>query len=487
MSAVRLARAVTGREVLVKFAGAYHGHSDGLLADAGSGVATLGVPAHSRRHRGAGRRRPWSCPGTTARRSPAALAEHEVAALLAEPIAANMGVVPPAEGFLEFLREATDRSRRAARLRRGDHRLPRRPRRRPGALRRRARPHGARQGPRRRPAGRRLRRPARADGADRPRRRRLPGGDALRQPTRGRRRAGDAAPPRRRRLRSASARSPTASPPGSATSPSDRPLQVAAAPGLLTLFFSAEPVRDFAGASACDTEAHAALLPGDARARRLPAALAVRGLVRLARPRRGGDRPHARGGGARRCARGAPDESGDPAAPSRRSPRSCAPRTRVISPHVIETAAEPGARAAGRRRPARRSGSGRVRAPRRGGARGLPPPLRRAAAARRPRPRPGPARRRLPLRARHRAPRRPRRRRRGARALRPDQPLRPVPRRGPRRDGRRRSGWRPRSRSAAGLARGTTPAKDSARRLDPEAAPMLLREARRSAAAGAAS
>ncbi|MGC1164517.1 MAG: aminotransferase class III-fold pyridoxal phosphate-dependent enzyme, partial [Solirubrobacterales bacterium] len=44
MSAVRLARAVTGREVVVKFAGAYHGHSDGLLADAGSGLATLGVP-----------------------------------------------------------------------------------------------------------------------------------------------------------------------------------------------------------------------------------------------------------------------------------------------------------------------------------------------------------------------------------------------------------------------------------------------------------
>ncbi len=52
MSAVRLARAATGREVVVKFAGGYHGHSDGLLADAGSGLATLGDPGQPRRDRG---------------------------------------------------------------------------------------------------------------------------------------------------------------------------------------------------------------------------------------------------------------------------------------------------------------------------------------------------------------------------------------------------------------------------------------------------
>jgi glutamate-1-semialdehyde 2,1-aminomutase len=106
MSAVRLARAVTGREVVVKFAGGYHGHADGLLAEAGSGVATLGVP---------------SGPGITPAQSGdtvvvdwndregvgAALEGHEVAALVAEPVAANMGVVPPAPGFLEYLREAT--------------------------------------------------------------------------------------------------------------------------------------------------------------------------------------------------------------------------------------------------------------------------------------------------------------------------------------------------------------------------------------------
>jgi glutamate-1-semialdehyde 2,1-aminomutase len=106
MTAVRLARAATGREVVIKFAGAYHGHSDGLLADSGSGMATLGVPAS---------------PGVTAEQAAVtvvvpwndreavrqALDEHRVAALLAEPIPANMGVVPPAEGFLEYLREAT--------------------------------------------------------------------------------------------------------------------------------------------------------------------------------------------------------------------------------------------------------------------------------------------------------------------------------------------------------------------------------------------
>ena len=106
MSAVRLARAVSGREVVVKFAGAYHGHSDGLLADAGSGLATLAIPAS---------------PGVTAAQAATtvvvpwndraaleqAFADHAVAALIAEPIAANMGVVPPAEGFLGFLRSAT--------------------------------------------------------------------------------------------------------------------------------------------------------------------------------------------------------------------------------------------------------------------------------------------------------------------------------------------------------------------------------------------
>jgi len=107
MSAVRLARAATGREQLVKFAGAYHGHVDGLLAAAGSGLATQGIPAS---------------PGVTeaqaaativvgwndAEAVAATLAAHEVAAILAEPIPANMGVVPPVEGFLAELRRLAD-------------------------------------------------------------------------------------------------------------------------------------------------------------------------------------------------------------------------------------------------------------------------------------------------------------------------------------------------------------------------------------------
>src|SRR5262245_9652336 len=106
MSAVRLARAVTGREIVVKFAGAYHGHSDGLLADAGSGLATLAIPAGPgvTAAQAAGTVVvPWNDREAVAR----AFDQHEVAALIAEPLAANMGVVAPAHGFLEILREAT--------------------------------------------------------------------------------------------------------------------------------------------------------------------------------------------------------------------------------------------------------------------------------------------------------------------------------------------------------------------------------------------
>jgi glutamate-1-semialdehyde 2,1-aminomutase len=104
MSALRLARAATGRDAVLKFAGAYHGHVDGLLADAGSGLATQGMPAS---------------PGVTAGQAAdtvvvgwndrdgvdGALAKRDVAAILCEPYPANMGFVPPEPGFLAFLRE----------------------------------------------------------------------------------------------------------------------------------------------------------------------------------------------------------------------------------------------------------------------------------------------------------------------------------------------------------------------------------------------
>jgi glutamate-1-semialdehyde 2,1-aminomutase len=107
MSAIRLARGVTGRDKLVKFEGCYHGHADSLLVKAGSGVATLGLP---------------DSPGV-----PASLAQHtltvpfndiaaladafqqhpDIAAVIIEPVVGNMGCVPPQPGFLQFVRETT--------------------------------------------------------------------------------------------------------------------------------------------------------------------------------------------------------------------------------------------------------------------------------------------------------------------------------------------------------------------------------------------
>jgi len=104
MSAVRLARAVTGRDTIVKFAGAYHGHVDGLLAEGGSGLATQGIPASPGVTRAQAADTvvvPWNDPETVA----AAAAEHAPAAILAEPVPANMGVVPPADGYLESVRK----------------------------------------------------------------------------------------------------------------------------------------------------------------------------------------------------------------------------------------------------------------------------------------------------------------------------------------------------------------------------------------------
>jgi glutamate-1-semialdehyde 2,1-aminomutase len=104
MSAIRLARAATGREKLLKFAGAYHGHLDGLLAEAGSGLATAAIPSSPGVPAAATANTvivPWNDRDAVA----AALDAHEFAAVLAEPWPGNMGLVPPEAGFLEALRE----------------------------------------------------------------------------------------------------------------------------------------------------------------------------------------------------------------------------------------------------------------------------------------------------------------------------------------------------------------------------------------------
>ncbi|MDX1621999.1 MAG: glutamate-1-semialdehyde 2,1-aminomutase [Nitriliruptorales bacterium] len=110
MSAVRLARGHTGRDRILKFAGHYHGHSDALLASAGSGVATLGIPGSPGVTRGATSDTivvDWNDRDAVV----AAVDEHaeQLAAIICEPLPANMSLVPPAEGFLAFLRQEADR------------------------------------------------------------------------------------------------------------------------------------------------------------------------------------------------------------------------------------------------------------------------------------------------------------------------------------------------------------------------------------------
>ena len=196
---------------------------------------------------------PWNDPEAVE----AALAEHEVAAILAEPLPANMGLVPPDDGLPRASCASSPTQHGALlvldevisgfRVARGGAQellgveadltmmgkvigggLP-------------AAAYGGRRD---------------ADAADRPGRRRLPGGNALGQPARGRRRAGDARAARRRRLRAPRRARPSCSRPACARRPADRPVQVVSVPGLVTPFFSAEPSRDFAGAAACDHDAY---------------------------------------------------------------------------------------------------------------------------------------------------------------------------------------------------------------------------------------
>ena len=111
MSAIRLARGVTERDLIVKFDGCYHGHADTLLVEAGSGVATLGIPG-SPGVPGAFAAQTISIPYNDMAAVNRIMAEkgEEVACVIVEPVAGNMGLVPPAEGFLAGLRDATQKT-----------------------------------------------------------------------------------------------------------------------------------------------------------------------------------------------------------------------------------------------------------------------------------------------------------------------------------------------------------------------------------------
>jgi glutamate-1-semialdehyde 2,1-aminomutase len=109
MSALRLARGVTGRNRILKFDGCYHGHSDGLLVGAGSGVATLGIPGSPgvpKAMTDLSIVAPFNDLGAT--RKAFERWGHDIAAIIVEPIAGNMGCVPPITGFLEGLRKLCD-------------------------------------------------------------------------------------------------------------------------------------------------------------------------------------------------------------------------------------------------------------------------------------------------------------------------------------------------------------------------------------------
>jgi glutamate-1-semialdehyde 2,1-aminomutase len=254
MSALRLARAATGRSTIVKFAGAYHGHVDGLLAEAGSGMATAGVPASPGVTEAQASDTvivPWNEEDAVAD----AIASHEPAAVICEPIPANMGVVPPAPGFLEHVRDAAaeagsllilDEVITGFRVARGgaqellgiDADLTVVGKVLGGGL------------------------PAAAYGGRRELMERIsPAGDVYQAGTlSGNPLAVAAGLATLRRLdataytRLASTTDRLAA--GLREAAGDRDVQVRSVPGLLTVFFSAEPVSDFAGASACDTAAY---------------------------------------------------------------------------------------------------------------------------------------------------------------------------------------------------------------------------------------
>jgi glutamate-1-semialdehyde 2,1-aminomutase len=254
MSALRLARAATGRSKIVKFAGAYHGHVDGLLAEGGSGLATAGVPASPGVTEAQASDTvivPWNDEEAVSD----AIAQIQPAAVIAEPIPANMGVVPPDPGFLEHLRDATaeagallvlDEVISGFRVARGGAQellgvegdLTVMGKVMGGGL------------------------PTAAYGGPRELMQRIaPAGDVYQAGTlSGNPLAVAAGLATLRKLDGAAyvglAAITERLAGGLREVAGDRPVQVASVPGLVTVFFSADPVREFAGASGCDTAAY---------------------------------------------------------------------------------------------------------------------------------------------------------------------------------------------------------------------------------------
>jgi glutamate-1-semialdehyde 2,1-aminomutase len=260
MSAIRLARAATGREKLLKFAGAYHGHVDGLLAEGGSGLATGAIPASPGVTEAATASTivvPWNDPDAVVR----ATEEHDLAAILAEPYPANMGLVLPEPGFLELLRERAtatgallifDEVISGFRVAEGGAQEF------TGVL-----PDLTIMG---KVIGGGL--PAAAYGGTRALMERIaPAGDVYQAGTLSGNPLAVAAGLATLALLDVSAYACLSArtenlASGLREAAGDVPVQIVTAPGLLTVFFSAEPVRDYAGARACDLDAFGAWCRG---------------------------------------------------------------------------------------------------------------------------------------------------------------------------------------------------------------------------------
>ncbi len=262
MSVIRLARAVTGRERILKFAGAYHGHVDGLLAQSGSGLATQGIPASPGVTEAAAAATvivPWNDREAMIE----ATERHQLAAILAEPVPANMGVVPPNPGFLELMSE---RARRTGALLVFDEVISGFRVARGGAQERyRVTPDLSILG---KVVGGGF--PAAAYGGRRDLMERIaPAGDVYQAGTLSGNpvavaaalatlaQLDDDAYARLTRTTEALANGLR-----DAAAGADAAVQVQQVPGLLTVFFSRAPVRDYAGAAACDLDAYGAWCRG---------------------------------------------------------------------------------------------------------------------------------------------------------------------------------------------------------------------------------